>query len=409
MLRKENLMTKRVNLLNRNEFICIMAVLMSITALSVDAMIPALGQISEDLMVTNVNSIQWVISAIFVGIAFGVMVYGPFADSYGRKKAIYLGIFIFSIGTLISLFATTLNVMLLGRAIQGFGSASCRVVTLAIIRDKYEGREMAKIMSLIMMVFIMVPALAPLLGQIILIFFSWHAIFWFILIFGLVGVIWMHFRQRETLAIENVRVFSFKVILSGIIETTKNYISLGYTISSGIMFGAFVSYLSTAQQIMSVQYNLGQLFPLYFGVLALVYGFSSYLNSKLLNKFTMQQMILGALTMQVSISLGFLALCMWSGGNLSFVVFYIYMIFNFFCLGPLFGNFNSLALQPFGHMAGIATSVISAIQNLFAVLVGAFIGQMYDGTVQPMIAGYFGCGVITLMIFQALQRYNKKI
>ena len=278
-------MSKRVNLLNRNEFILIMAVLMSITALSVDAMIPALGQMALDLNVSDANAIQLVISAIFLGMAFGLMIYGPLADSVGRKKAIYLGVSIFLSGTLICIFATNLETMLLGRAIQGFGSAACRVVTMAIIRDKYEGREMAKIMSLIMMVFIMVPALAPLLGQGILVFYSWQAIFWFIFTFALVGVIWMHFRQRETLASENVRNFTFASFLSGLIETVKHPVSLGYTLASGIMFGSFVSYLSTAQQIMEVQYRLGNLFPAYFGLLAIAYGISSYLNSKLLLKF----------------------------------------------------------------------------------------------------------------------------
>lgn len=176
-------MNKRINKLNKNEFIALMAMLMSVTALSIDAMIPALGKMSVDLMISEANSIQLVISSVFLGMAFGVLIYGPFADSYGRKKAIYLGIFIFLIGTLISIFATNLFVMLLGRTIQGFGSAACRVVTMAIIRDKYEGTEMAKIMSLIMMVFIMVPALAPLLGQGILIFASWQTIFWFIFVF----------------------------------------------------------------------------------------------------------------------------------------------------------------------------------------------------------------------------------
>lgn len=396
-------MTKRINLLNRNEFIVIMAVLMSITALSVDAMIPALGQMSQDLMVRDPNAIQLVVSSIFFGMAFGLMIYGPLADSVGRKKSIYLGVSIFLVGTLICIFATSLNAMLIGRAIQGFGSAACRVVTMAIIRDKYEGREMAKIMSLIMMVFIMVPALAPLLGQGILIFATWQAIFWFIFVFAVVGVTWMHFRQRETLAPENVRLFSVQSFITGLIETVKHPVSLGYTVAAGIMFGAFVSYLSTAQQIMEIQYKLGEMFPAYFGMLALAYGFSSFLNSKLLNKFTMQQVCLTFLSLQVIISACFLTYSVMIGGDLPFHLFYSYMLTTFFCLGSLFGNFSSMALQPFGHMAGLATSVISAIQTLIAVIVGGIIGQMYDGTVQPMIGGFLVCGFATLLIFLTIR------
>ena len=397
-------MNKRINKLNKNEFIALMAMLMSVTALSIDAMIPALGKMSVDLMISEANSIQLVISSVFLGMAFGVLIYGPFADSYGRKKAIYLGIFIFLIGTLISIFATNLFVMLLGRTIQGFGSAACRVVTMAIIRDKYEGTEMAKIMSLIMMVFIMVPALAPLLGQGILIFASWQTIFWFIFVFALISTTWMHFRQRETLSPEKVRSFSFTVIFSGILETIKNRISMGYTLASGIMFGAFVSYLSSAQQIMEIQYELGQMFPLIFGFLAIVYGFASFLNSKLLNKFSMHQICLTSLVLQVSLSSIFLIISLANNKDITFTLFFTYMILNFFCLGPLFGNFNSMALQPFGHMAGLATSVISSIQTLSAVIVGIIIGQAYDGTVKPIILGYMLCGMGTLLIFLLTKR-----
>ena len=392
-------MTKRVNRLNIKEFIMIMAVLMSVTALSIDSMLPALGQMAVDLNVQNANDIQLVISSVFFGMAFGIIIYGPYADSFGRKNAIYLGITIFLVGTLVSIFATDLNTMLIGRAIQGFGSASCRVVSLAIIRDKYEGAEMAKIMSLIMMVFIMVPALAPLLGQGILFFASWQAIFWFIFAFALLGTIWMHFRQRETLMALDRRPFSVSIIISGTIETVTNPISLGYTFMSGLLFGAFVSYLSTAQQIMEVQYGLGEMFAVYFGILAIAYGFASFLNSKLVTKFSMQKVCLFFLVLHTTISLAFCILTITQSGNLVFPVFYVYMLLTFFCLGALFGNFSSLALQPFGHMAGIATSVISAIQTLLAVIVGGIIGQLYNGTVQPLIACFLACGVVTLLIF----------
>lgn len=392
-------MSKRVNRLNVKEFICIMAILMSITALSIDSILPALGQLAIDLNVADANDTQFIISSLFFGMGFGVMLYGPMSDSFGRKNTIYFGLVTFLIGTLVSIYATDLNTMIIGRMIQGFGGASCRVVSIAIIRDKYEGREMAKIMSLIMMVFIMVPALAPLLGQGILFIASWKMIFWFIFVFATIGMVWMHFRQRETLLPENRRQFSFSVIFSGAAETAKNPITLSFTFASGIMFGAFVSYLSTAQQIMQVQYELGDLFALYFGLLAIAYGASSYLNSKLLSKYTMQQVCFFFLVLQTLISFAFYLLSIAFDGNLPFNIFYTYMLANFFCIGALFGNFSSLALQPFGHMAGIATSVISSIQTIVAVIIGVTIGQFYNGTVQPLIVSFLLCGLVTLMIF----------
>jgi len=253
----------------------------------------------------------------------------------------------------------------------------------------------------------MVPALAPLLGQGILFFASWQAIFWFIFTFALLGTIWMHFRQRETLLAQDRRPFSVSTIISGTIETVTNPVSLGYTFISGILFGAFVSYLSTAQQIMQVQYGLGEMFAVYFGILAIAYGFASFINSRLVTKFSMQKVCLFFLVLHTTISLAFSILTIMQSGNLIFPVFYVYMLLTFFCLGALFGNFSSLALQPFGHMAGIATSVISAIQTLLAVMVGGIIGQLYNGTVQPLIACFLACGVITLLIFLRIRNPKK--
>ncbi|HRW28987.1 MAG TPA: hypothetical protein P5227_03280, partial [Emcibacteraceae bacterium] len=178
--------------------------------------------------------------------------------------------------------------------------------------------------------------------------------------------------------------------------------------ASGTMFGAFVSYLSSAQQIMQVQYNLGELFPIYFGILAIAYGVSSYINSKLVARYTVEQVCFFFLVLQSSLSLAFLILSSFSGGNLTFELFYFYQMANFFCLGCLFGNFSSMALQPFGHMAGLATSVITSIQTLLAVLVGGTIARLYNGTVQPMIAGFFLCGAVTLLIFLKLRKLSLK-
>jgi len=400
-------MTKRVNLLDTREFIFLMAIIMSVTALSIDAMLPALGQMSQDLNVSNANDIQMVITAVFFGMSIGILLYGPYADAFGRKNAIYLGIGIFLVGTVISIYSTDLTVMLFGRAMQGFGSASCRVVSMAIIRDKYEGVEMAKIMSLIMMVFIMVPALAPLLGQGILLFATWQAIFWFIFFFALLGAIWMHFRQRETLTPENTRPFSISSIISGSIETVKNPVAMGYTAMTGILFGSFVAYLSSAQQIMEIQYELGDMFATYFGILAFAYGLSSYLNAKLLGKFDLHKICFFYLMFHMVISLTFYLISLGLADNLPFNLFYIYMMATFFCLVGLFGNFNSMALKPFGHMAGIATSVISSIQTFLAVIVGGIIGQSYNGSVQPLILSFLISAMITLAIFISVRKKSK--
>ena len=389
------------------EFISLMALLMSLVALTIDAMLPALSQIGDDLNVTNPNDVQLVVSTVFLGMALGLMLYGPISDSYGRKRAIYLGIVIFLVGSLIASLSTNFTLMLVGRVIQGFGAAACRVVTLAMIRDNFSGKEMGRVMSLIMMIFIMVPALAPSLGQLVLLVAEWRVIFWLIFLLALAGLLWLYFRQEETLNEDSRIPFSFENIISGVRETLKNPFTRGYTIASGLMFGAFVGYLSTAQQILQVQYQLGDLFSLYFGCLALAIGCSSFANSHLVMRYPMETLCLVSLSVLSVISLAFYGyiefylLSSHNGGAATQPTLFALMVYLaavFFCFGILFGNFNTLAVHPLGHIAGVATSVISSVQTLISVAIGGLIGQCYDGTVQPLVFGFLACGILTLSI-----------
>jgi DHA1 family bicyclomycin/chloramphenicol resistance-like MFS transporter len=311
-------------------FIGLMAMLMSLSALSIDAMLPALSQIGHSFSVTDPNKTQFVVSALFLGMAMGLLFYGPLSDSFGRKKAIYLGIGIFLIGDLISLFSVNFTMMIVGRLLQGLGVASCRVVTLAMIRDRFEGQEMAKVMSMILMIFILVPALAPTLGQAVLLFAGWHAIFILILTLGIIGVTWLYFGQAETLHPNNKRPFSISIILEGIKETWNHPISRGYTLASGMVFGAFIGYLSSAQQILQIQYGLGKLFALYFGVLALTIGASSFVNSRLLHHFKMEKISLFSLRLITLISLSFYIFIELRHQQPSLHLFMLFMICIFF-------------------------------------------------------------------------------
>ena len=398
-------MPKHYPQISRAEFVTLMAALMSMVALSIDAMLPALGMIGQDLAVADPNDSQLIITFIFLGMGLGMIFYGPISDSFGRKTAIFLGTGIFLIGCLIAIFAQDFDQMLLGRVLQGFGAASCRVVTIAMMRDKYEGAEMAKVMSLMMMVFILVPVLAPSVGQILLIFADWHWIFIFLFMFGLLAVVWMHFRQEETLSIEKRIPFSFKQIKLGMVETIKHPDSRNYTLGAGIMFGAFIGYLSSSQQILQVQYETGQLFSLYFGLLAIAIGCASFVNSKLVMRFSMQNLCMAALAIILIASVLFLSLATLFDTHPGLISFMIYMAITFFCFGILFGNFNALAVQPLGHIAGVATSVISTVQMLISVVVGSYIGQQYDGTVFPITIGFVCASAITFgLIYRIKQR-----
>ena len=383
---------------SNKEFIFLMALLMSLVALTIDVMLPALDQIGASLDVLDPNDNQLVISTIFLGMAFGLMLYGPVSDSFGRKNAIYLGIAIFLIGDLISLYSSNFTFMLIGRLCQGFGAAACRVVTLAMIRDKFSGKEMGRVMSLIMVFFILVPAVAPTLGQAILLFADWRGIFWLLFVAGLTGILWLFFRQPETLTKEKRLKFSCSIIIAGIKETLTNQVARFYMFAAGIIFGSFIGYLSSAQQILQIQYALGEMFPLYFGALALAIGLSSLVNSSLVMRFRMESLCFAALGFLSFSSILFFFYAQGITGQPPLFVLMGYLAVTFFCFGILFGNLNTLAIQPLGHIAGVATSVISSIQTLVSVAVGSIIGQTYNGTVLPMVFGFLVCGLSALGI-----------
>ena len=380
-------------------FIALMAVIMSLVALAIDSILPALSTIATDINVANLNDSQWIVSFVFIGMSAGLLFYGPLSDAFGRKPILYIGVAIFLIGDLISIMASDLTIMLVGRFLQGFGGAACRVITVAMVRDRFEGAEMAKFMSLIMMIFILVPSFAPSIGQLILFLASWEMIFWFMFAFGLAGILWFHFRQYETLQPENRHPFSILCIITRAIEVIKNPVAISFTLASGIIFGSFVAYLNTAPQIMQGQYGVGEMFAFYFGIQAFTYGIASYMNAKLLSHFSMEKICFVSLSSLTLTSLIFSIYLFMNDNELSFTFMMIYMLIAFFSIGPLFGNFNSLAMQPFGHMAGVATSVISAIQTLCAVTVGAIVGQLYNGTVTSLITSFLLCGATTLIIF----------
>ncbi len=388
------------------ESVTMMALLISLVAVSIDAMLPALPEIGRDLGVRNVNDRQMVISALFAGLAVGQMICGPLSDSIGRKPAIFGGIVVFIVGCLLSALSTSFEVMLVGRVLQGAGAGAPRIVTLALIRDQYEGRTMARIMSLVMAVFILVPALAPAIGQLILLVAHWRAIFVMLLFLALIALFWFAWRQPETLAPERRTRFALGPIIGAMRETCGNRISLGYTLAGGVVFGAFIGYLVTAQQIFQAQYGLGQLFPLYFAILALAIGGASYTNARLVMRFGARPLSVWALRALTLLSLGFFALALASaaGGAPALWQLMVYLILAFFCIGILFGNFNALAMGPLGHIAGVGAAVVGSLQTIVSVTLGGLIGQAYDGTVLPLVGGFALLAVVSMAIIWWTER-----
>ena len=386
------------------EFVTLTALIISLVALSIDAMLPALQQIGGDLGAPRANDSQLIISALFVGLAAGQIVYGPLSDSIGRKPAIHAGLVLFILGCLISILATNFTVMLAGRVLQGLGAAGPRSVAIALVRDRYEGRAMARVMSLVMGVFILVPALAPGIGQIILMITHWRAIFGFMLAVAAVSLVWFALRQPETLAPERRVGFSPARILLAVRETCGSRVAFGYTLASGLIFGAFVGYLNSAQQILQIQYGLGALFPLYFAALALAIGSASFVNARLVMRHGMRRLSAWALGLLTGLSLVFLVPATLAAGAPPLWALMAYMMVAFFCIGMLFANFNALAMEPLGHIAGVGAAVVGSLTTLISMTLGAAIGQAYDGTVLPLVAGFALLGLAAIAVMGWTER-----
>jgi DHA1 family bicyclomycin/chloramphenicol resistance-like MFS transporter len=369
------------------EFVILVSTLMSLTALSIDAMLPALSQIGTDLNVQNANDRQLVISMIFLGLAVGQLFFGPLSDNTGRKVAICAGLSLYMFGSLLSMLASSFPMMLIGRTLQGIGISAPRAVTLALVRDQYEGRAMARVMSFVMTVFILVPMIAPTLGQAILLFSGWRSIFGGFLILTVLIMAWFALRMPETLALENRAPFSRQRIMMTIREIIVIRPALGYTVTAGLVSGAFIGYLNSAQQIFQEQYALGKLFPLYFAILSSSVGLASFLNSGLVMRFGMRFLVTGALLFIFVLSIASFGIALLVAGSPPLWFLMLYLMMSFFCVGILFGNLNSLAMEPLGHIAGIGAAVVGALSTLISTLLGTLIGQSYNGTILPLITG----------------------
>ncbi len=386
------------------EFIALMALMTSMIALSIDAMLPALPMIGQDLGVVDVNDNQLVISLLFLGLAIGQMLYGPLSDSLGRKPTLYIGLAIYVVGCVMSIVANNLEVMLVGRFLQGFGVASPRIVSMAIVRDQYEGKAMAQVMSFVMMVFILVPMVAPALGQGILWIADWRTIFGLFL--GLAFVVWGWFmaRQPETLPSDRRIPFKLGKIGWAMKEVITQRIAAGYIVATGFVFSAFLGYLSSAQQIFQDQYGLGEQFPLYFAVLAFSIGGASFVNGKMVNRFGMQAMTQASLWVMLVAAILFMGVAYLTSGNPVLWGLMIYLLITLFCVGVLMGNLNALAMEPLGHVAGMGAAMVGSLSTLISVPFGVWIGQSFDGTIFPLVFGFAGFTALSLIVMKWTER-----
>lgn len=376
---------------------------MSIVALAIDALLPAISHIGISINSLDPTDNQLLITMIFLGLGVGQLFFGPLSDSFGRKPIVYMGFGLFAVASAICVFAPSLEIMILGRILQGIGLSAPRTIAISIIRDTYKGDYMARIMSFVTAFFILVPVVAPAIGKWIMDAFGWEAIFYVQLFFALVVAIWFWKRQVETLRPQHKIPFSGKVFVNGLREFLKYKETVAFTFISGFITGAFLVYLSASQHVFEDQYGLVDSFPYIFAGLAGSVGLSTFLNGTLVMRFGMRPLALMALTAFCVIAIAYVVL-FFNSPNPNVVVLVLFLFTQFFCLGFLWGNFRSIAMEPIGHIAGIGAAINGFVSTIMAVPIANYIGSFVQDTVWPMFLGLAICGLVALGIMLLVRR-----
>ena len=389
------------------EFVALMAFLMSVTALAIDALLPALDIIGEAIGTKKLADNQLLVTMIFLGLGVGPLIFGPISDSIGRKPGVYMGFIIFTIASFICIYAESLEMMVFGRILQGIGLSAPRTICIAIIRDMYSGDYMARIMSFVTVVFILVPVIAPLMGKYFLDNYNWQAIFYVQMLIGILVAFWFWRRQTETLSPENKVAFSIRNYMDGFNELLRHKRTMGFTLISGFVVGSFLVYLSSSQQIFQEQYGLKEEFPYIFAALAISIGLAIFLNGSLVLRFGMEKLVTLSLFAFLLVSASYIVL-FYNSSNPSITVLMIFFGLQFFALGFMFGNLRALAMEPVGHIAGIAAAITGLISTLMAVPISTFIGRYVANTTLPLFIGFLVCAILSVFVLLYLKTVKKR-
>ncbi len=385
-------------------FLAFLALMTSVVAMTIDAILPALDAIATDLAFAEDNDRQLLVMAVFAGLGLAQPIFGALADAIGRRPAALLGWVVYLAGTLLCLAATDQASILAGRFLQGFGAGGPRIIAIAIVRDLYEGRPMARILSLVMTIFMLVPILAPLLGQGVEALGGWRSIFLLYLAMALGAAAWYLAGVPETLPPEKRRALSLRPVATAFAEVLGNRIAMLYTASAVCAFSPFLTYLATSQQVLEELYGLGALFPAAFGALAIAFAAASFLNSRLVMRLGMRALSLRATAGLIGVGAAGTLAALATSGAPPLWLFLALMAGVFVCVAILFSNFNALALQPLGHIAGTASAVVMSLATLGAAPIAYLVASRFDGSVLPIFAGVLGFGAAALLLMWLAER-----
>lgn len=388
------------------EFIALMAALMSVTALAIDALLPALDIIAFDLGILLQADNQLLVTMIFIGLGLGPLLFGPLSDAIGRKPSVYIGFSVFLLASVVCIQATSLELMILGRILQGIGLSAPRTICIAIIRDLYHGDYMARIMSFVTILFLLIPIVAPAMGKYILDNGNWKGIFYVQGAIGILVTIWFWIRQKETLVQTKRIPFKFNRIIQGAKQTLSHTRSIGFTLISGLIVGSFLVYLSASQHIFQQQYGLKEEFPYIFAGIAIAIGIAILLNGSFVVKYGMEKLVTLSLVGYFLVSISYIII-FFNTPTPHIVYLLIFFALQFFFIGFLFGNIRALAMEPVGHIAGIAAAITGFISTMMAVPISTLIGRFVAASTLPLFIGFACCSGISLLILGYIKLHSK--
>ena len=384
--------------LSTAEFIALTAMVSAMVAFAIDAMLPALPGIAAELSPDALNRAQLIVTSFVLGMGVGTLFTGPMSDAWGRKPVVIGGSALYAAGAALAWAAGSLELMLAARVIMGLGAAGPRVAAIAMVRDLYQGREMARIMSFCMTVFALVPAIAPSLGALIIAGAGWRAIFPAFILFALVASLWLGLRQPETLAPNVRRPLRARLLWQGAVTTLSTPVArlsiLAQTLSLGMLF----TVLSSTQPVFDLTFRRGSEFPLWFMGISACGALGSFVNARAVMRFGTRRMVRIAYAAQVGmVALMILTLLLAVGTGVQFAVYLIWTTSVFVCVSMTLGNLNALLMEPLGHIAGLAASVSTSLATVGAVLIAVPIGQSFNGTPLPIAVG-IGLAALTALV-----------
>ncbi|MCF8481364.1 MAG: multidrug effflux MFS transporter [Rhodospirillum sp.] len=394
----------RFGMMSRPEFIGMMAMMIALTALSIDVMLVALPDIALAYNLTDPNDQQLVIISYMIGFSLGQPLWGPLSDAVGRKPVLYAGFAIYAVAAVAAALSSSFEMLLIARFIQGVGGASPRILSMAIVRDYSRGTGMAKAMSTLMTVFIIIPVLAPSLGGLILALTNWRWLFSLLAVVCLGLFLWSIARLEESHpASKRAATTATGIWLAArTVVTTRT--TVGYTLCVGFMLGMLMGYVSTAQQIFVDVYHQGTLFPVLFGVVASAIALASILNSRFVVRVGIRRMCHTALVAFVVLgsAMGMLGF----PGHPPLWLFMTYMFLGFFCFGFVAPNANALSMEPMGRIAGMASSFVGFLTSFMGAGLGGYLGQHFDGSVRPLVLGFLIFGLLALASVLVTEKGN---